>query len=161
MDLGTSWKLARIHLPQCHGNFINNAFMNKNMWSFKYAYFVAVLFILFLCSCSGPPEFILYNNTDYTVTISSEGKEVILPSKEQRRVLFPAETKNMIIRVDGQKWLYRVNYPPKAYLTSTGLARIQAQLENDGNVYIGIPSSVLPFDDLPEQPEGYPLVPEN
>ncbi len=125
-----------------------------------------ILLILFcisvMVSCSVPIHLILYNNSNETITILSNGEYYKIESKISKEVPFPYKEQKLNLTLTTNKWKYEIEFPPRSFEKSNWeiYPKLYFQFESNGWIYILYPTNTFPATDFPSQPKGYPLKPK-
>lgn len=121
---------------------------------------VACVCLLLFTSCSRAPRLNFFNNTGGDITVTVDAGSTTIASGRAEKILFPYKSFTMQIEAGERHWSYALGgYPPREYCTPTAASLIHVQLEHDGRVYVFIPGTRLPQQNLSGQPEGFPLQP--
>lgn len=115
--------------------------------------------LIYLTSCSKPAQILLYNNSGSDLEVRTDDGTDIIESGCSKRIKYPMES-SLTIRKSSTVWVYKVNkFPPREFCEPTAAATIHAQIEADGRIYVFLPKTALPVEDLISQPDGFPLMP--
>ena len=107
--------------------------------------------------CQKIPYFIFANNTGAPLVIVADQITVNVPVGEIRRIRFPGTSMTLLIKVTpNRNWSYNVTYPDASYIHN---AKVYAQIEKDGFIYVFPTKTSKLATTLPPQPSGYPLKP--
>ena len=121
---------------------------------------LACVCLLLITSCSRAPRLKFFNNTGADITITVDAGKTTIANGTSEKVWFPNKSFAMQIEADQQRWSYSLGgYPPRDYCKPTAASIVHVQLEPDGRVYVFLPGTRLPQNDLSGQPEGFPLKP--
>lgn len=129
---------------------------------------------LFLASCSVPISCVLYNNALTKIKVTQIENSIV---KENYEVmpgnsieLSAWDSSDYIIKIANKSFRYHEQYPyiqnfEYDYVKATGFGfwvkrLIFVQIESDGRIYLLNKKQSFPITNFEEQPQGYPLVPQ-
>ena len=108
--------------------------------------------------CTLKPYLVVWNNTGGPVTLKIEEQVRTLQAGASAQFRFPGNTMEFAIETASkQVWRYKAKYPEKSYISKN---RIYVQIEQNGDIYVRRPDSSGVVRNLPPQPTGFPLKPE-
>ncbi len=124
----------------------------------KGALVLATMALLIACGCSAPYYVILINGCPADISVFYHDRLHVVPSGEILNIKLDDRAKHTEVMIDGVSATYRWRYPPKAFHEESGLSRkFVVQVNGDKRIYLLAPFTRTIQNDLPEQPEGYPL----
>jgi hypothetical protein len=129
---------------------------------------------LFLISCSVPITCVLYNNALTKIKITQIENSIVKENYEvmpENSIELNAwDSSDYKITIANKTFRYHEQYPyiqnfEYDYVKTTGFGfwmkrLIFVQLENDGRIYLLDKNQRFPITNFKEQPQGYPLVPQ-
>jgi hypothetical protein len=131
--------------------------------------FMIVLSLAFIPGCTIATSCILFNNTSYDASVAIESLGM-----ERRTISLKASTyievenwpaSRLKVSTPLGVWTYATVDPAEEFVRFSGFGpwakrTFKAQLETDGRVFVVEHDQPFPQIDLPQQPQGYPLVPK-
>jgi hypothetical protein len=123
----------------------------------------ALILTALIAGCVTPLCVELYNNTSDTIFVRVAKKRLVVPARSKIRFEPGIDERTaFFVEVGARSNAYQFNgIPiPKQFCSyKRGCAEHYFQLQSDLKIYIVEPDSSFPVRNLPEQPQGFPLVP--
>ena len=123
----------------------------------------ALVITILLAGCSEPAWFKLYNNTPDTIVVTDGNKKrfAVASLSHIRLVAGINETTGFLVEIGTIRtacdFPHGVGIPRPFWSDKRGCTDLCLQLQPDRKIYIVHPCSTFPVQDLPEQPNGFPL----
>jgi hypothetical protein len=119
--------------------------------------------VMSIAACTRAPYLVVFNRTGVPLTIERTPpyeSDVTIAPGSTHRARFP-DAMRLTVTAGTATWRYAVSFPPRelARWSRLGRPEFQVQVEPDGRVYVLAPDATPPVQELPAQPEGFPLVP--
>ncbi len=109
-----------------------------------------------LASCTKAPYLVVLNGSQSSILVSGEIETIIIPSKQERQMLFPGNTLRFTIQVGKDVYTYIPTFPPKKFMYPVGTKYlVPVVFGTDHKVYVreALETGVVAIP----QPKGFPL----